>query len=550
MTNIIGKINIGTDVECKLASTSYGTCSTAAATVAKVATMEGFVLLEGITIHIKFTYSNTASNPTLNVNGTGAKKIYRYGTTVPGTSSTTSWYAGSIVSLTYDGTNWIMNDFKADSNTDTKVTQNSATADVWRPLLIGYQNTTEKIEEITSQTNVVYGNAKFQANPSKGELCAPTFVGELNGTADKATCDADGNDITSTYAKKNELTAHLPFRMIVVGVNDDLNTLVETNVAYSWSYSLAPANSPTGINAGVCYVTYLHSQAAYKQQFVFTSNYGGLFFRQQYYNSTTKKVEWNSWNELSTKQWANAQFAPIQKLVTLTNNDDLNTCTDVNTRYTYEWNKNPSNVPVSGSSAYVYVYYNNNQNYIRQIAFVHASIWTRATYWTGAKVDWYPWRKLSTDEDIAEENKRKVLVITTDNLSNYFVNSSSLNDTARENDGIQADKYCLILDKEYDAILFRKVGVRNLYYVLPNKNSYGFNLSSKLEDFTDGYELSIAGDIGYENLHTSDTRPDIDGDTANNYVLLRSESQYASAKCFKHTKFIYWKRYWYNPYGY
>ncbi len=56
--------------------THYGTCSTAAATVAKVVACTGFVLGVGATIKVRFTVTNTAANPTLNVNNTGAKAIY------------------------------------------------------------------------------------------------------------------------------------------------------------------------------------------------------------------------------------------------------------------------------------------------------------------------------------------------------------------------------------------------------------------------------------------------------------------------------------------
>ena len=76
-----------------IASTAYGTCATEAATVAKVATIQdsqAFTLVTGVTIHIKFTYSNTAADPTLNVNSTGAKAIKAYGTTKVGTSVATS----------------------------------------------------------------------------------------------------------------------------------------------------------------------------------------------------------------------------------------------------------------------------------------------------------------------------------------------------------------------------------------------------------------------------------------------------------------------------
>ncbi|MPM02101.1 hypothetical protein SDC9_48346 [bioreactor metagenome] len=60
----------------------YATCSTAAATAAKVATLSGFVLNTGSVVGVYFTYRNTASSPTMNINSTGAKSIYYNGAAV------------------------------------------------------------------------------------------------------------------------------------------------------------------------------------------------------------------------------------------------------------------------------------------------------------------------------------------------------------------------------------------------------------------------------------------------------------------------------------
>lgn len=104
----IGNVKIGNTTHL-VGSTLYGTCSTAAETAAKVVTCANFdQLLTGVTIYVKFTNSNTATTPTLNVNGTGAKNIYLNGTTKPGNKAATSWYPNSIVPFTYDGTNWII----------------------------------------------------------------------------------------------------------------------------------------------------------------------------------------------------------------------------------------------------------------------------------------------------------------------------------------------------------------------------------------------------------------------------------------------------------
>ena len=89
----------------------YCTCDTAAATVAKVASIVSGTLATlkaGDQAIVKFTNTNTASNPTLNIANTGAKPIKRYGTTAVGTTQATSWTAGATFICVYDGTNWML----------------------------------------------------------------------------------------------------------------------------------------------------------------------------------------------------------------------------------------------------------------------------------------------------------------------------------------------------------------------------------------------------------------------------------------------------------
>lgn len=108
---VISKIN-PSGTTYALASNAYGYCQTGKSTKAKVVDMTGFTLVEGVTIHVKFQYANSASAPTLNVNGTGAIPIMVYGTTTAGSNSaTTGWSDGAILSFTYDGTNWIRDFF-------------------------------------------------------------------------------------------------------------------------------------------------------------------------------------------------------------------------------------------------------------------------------------------------------------------------------------------------------------------------------------------------------------------------------------------------------
>ena len=88
---------------------NYGVCGTEAGTAAKVVTVgSDFTLATGAQVVVKFTNANSASNPTLNVNGKGAKPICQYGSTAVGTGATTTgWRAGSVQTFTYDGTSWV-----------------------------------------------------------------------------------------------------------------------------------------------------------------------------------------------------------------------------------------------------------------------------------------------------------------------------------------------------------------------------------------------------------------------------------------------------------
>lgn len=80
----------------------YGACSTAAGTAAKTVALSGFVLATGAEVTVKFSATNTAANPTLNVNSTGAKPIRYKNAAVP------SGYivANKTYRLVYDGTYW------------------------------------------------------------------------------------------------------------------------------------------------------------------------------------------------------------------------------------------------------------------------------------------------------------------------------------------------------------------------------------------------------------------------------------------------------------
>ena len=97
----------------------YGTCSTAAATAEKAVALTGFALATGSRITVRFTVTNTADNPTLNVNGTGAKAIRYRNAAV----SASYLAANRTYDFVYDGTY-----YQLVGDVDTNTTYSLATA--------------------------------------------------------------------------------------------------------------------------------------------------------------------------------------------------------------------------------------------------------------------------------------------------------------------------------------------------------------------------------------------------------------------------------------
>lgn len=101
-----------------------GTCSTAAATNPKVCTVEEFPVDEngkpyiGTEIVVKFTATNTSTSttPELNVNGTGAIRIWYDNAVLASAKSAYAGYANRYLHYVYDGTYWVFMGHSVDNN--------------------------------------------------------------------------------------------------------------------------------------------------------------------------------------------------------------------------------------------------------------------------------------------------------------------------------------------------------------------------------------------------------------------------------------------------
>ena len=81
---------------------SYGVSSSESSASEKTVEIDNFNLLVGVRITVKFTNSNTATTPTLNVGDSGAHNITLGGTSI----GIDIIKGGYIYEFLFDGTNW------------------------------------------------------------------------------------------------------------------------------------------------------------------------------------------------------------------------------------------------------------------------------------------------------------------------------------------------------------------------------------------------------------------------------------------------------------
>lgn len=160
-------------------------------------------LYEGLTIRYRLPYAGTSTGATLNLTlsgGTtsGAKSIYRYGTTTP---ITTHFAAGSVITMTYNGTNWIADAFY-DSNSYAYVRQYTTTDNATYPVLFSYDTSLPS----SYDTKYTRKNSNLTFNPSSGVLNATSL-------------SENGATLSSKYATQDYVNGNFP-KLPVAGAFD------------------------------------------------------------------------------------------------------------------------------------------------------------------------------------------------------------------------------------------------------------------------------------------------------------------------------------------
>lgn len=118
-TSAAGLMSAADKVKLDNTNVGYGTCATAAATAAKTVTLASastWKMQAGSVVYVWCTYSNTANNPTLNVNGTGAKPIYYNGSQITTSNKTYATYANRLMKFVFTGTYYLFAGWGIDNN--------------------------------------------------------------------------------------------------------------------------------------------------------------------------------------------------------------------------------------------------------------------------------------------------------------------------------------------------------------------------------------------------------------------------------------------------
>ena len=179
-------------------ATFYATSSSSASTSAKTATVQeppGFELKEGVVVSVKFTNANTASSPTLNVDGTGAKPIRTLGT------SSAYWAAGQTVLFVYDGTYWQV-----------------ASAPVWASTVTVGNPASRNVLIDGTHVAIRNGTTKYSTFDSNNITLGRTNAGSMlrlssDGTA---TFYDGGDDILAISASSNLATIRTSFTDMII----------------------------------------------------------------------------------------------------------------------------------------------------------------------------------------------------------------------------------------------------------------------------------------------------------------------------------------------
>lgn len=208
-----------------LKAPKWGTCTTPASTVAKVATVDNFALEVGSAVMLYVSNANTAPAPTLNVNSSGAKPIVdKNGTAL---NATTASLLSGLCLLAYDGSNFILLDNMANSSLFGAV----------------------KLSDSTGSTSGTTGGAA--ATPSAVKSAYDLANGKATKVLYSGTLTTTWNAITDGYSQTININGILATDTPVISLVQ--GSTIDTNLTLLKNWSLV-SRIVTAANSITAYV--------------------------------------------------------------------------------------------------------------------------------------------------------------------------------------------------------------------------------------------------------------------------------------------------------
>ena len=202
----------------------FGRCTTASDVAIKDVSCEGFELVDGARIIVRFSSINSATNPSLRIKSSESTtlspiSIHNYSSYTVTSADFSTWRGGNAVEFVYDATN---NYFlrvgyqhysyasqsattatyasyvgSSSTNYVASYSYSSATNRSFRPI-VNYSSTSYvNLGSTSYKWGYIYGT--YLGNASNYFTSA--YITNMYGTAEKATSDSEGNNINSTYIK-------------------------------------------------------------------------------------------------------------------------------------------------------------------------------------------------------------------------------------------------------------------------------------------------------------------------------------------------------------
>lgn len=196
--DIVGKqIKYAEDLKNDMLSTTdYGTCTTAASTAAKEITVsnDDWSLRTGSVICVLFSNTNTAQDPTFNVNNTGAKSVWYDTGVITDSNIGFAGTSGRPMLFMYNGTCWVFVGWSKDwkSNIDNLTATTAKKSDLTDISITGSTNNTG---------NTITSGTFFYLNG--------VIVKAKTNIADGATLTQDTNYEAVTAGALNDLKSSL-----------------------------------------------------------------------------------------------------------------------------------------------------------------------------------------------------------------------------------------------------------------------------------------------------------------------------------------------------